>query len=276
MKPIKISIITVNYNNKQGLLKTINSVAAQTALDFEFIIIDGASSDGSKELLQENSGKFTYWSSEPDLGIYHAMNKGIRIARGEYLLFLNSGDILHDNQVIAKVEEQMQGNYSLYYGDIIYDEIHTQTKRTFPEKLNFSFFYIQNLSHQASFIKKTLFDELFLYTEDFKIVSDWEFFTCAVCKLNVPYKHLDMLITTYDATGISSDTENHTLMNKEREISLNKHFPAFLEDYTYVPELKNKRVRQFLFIKEHRIAWRTLKTIMSLILLFLPKFNKTA
>ncbi|WP_052496577.1 glycosyltransferase family 2 protein [Pedobacter lusitanus] len=158
---IKLSIITVNYNDSAGLQKTINSVLNQSLQNFEFIIIDGNSNDGSKELLQQNSEPSIRWISEPDNGIYHAMNKGTRMATGEYLLFLNSGDILFDTEVIKQVDQEIDGTYGIYYGDIIFEEPEQQKKIVFPDKLSFTFFYKQSLSHQASFIKKALFDELF-------------------------------------------------------------------------------------------------------------------
>ena len=106
----KLSIITINRNNAAGLRKTIESVVSQTYTDFEYIIIDGASTDGSVEVIKEYAeatlpcgeglGERLYWVSEPDKGIYNAMNKGILKAQGEYLLFLNSGDWLVDKDVI--------------------------------------------------------------------------------------------------------------------------------------------------------------------------------
>jgi len=100
---MKLSIITVNLNNKSGLQKTIDSVISQTYKDFEWIIIDGGSTDGSKELIEQYSQYITYWISEPDKGIYNAMNKGIVQAKGEYLQFLNSGDALYDKYVLDKI-----------------------------------------------------------------------------------------------------------------------------------------------------------------------------
>ena len=99
----KISIITINYNDLKGLQKTFNSVVNQSNKDFEYIVIDGGSSDGGKEFLEQNSDKLAYWISEKDSGVYNAMNKGIKAAKGEYLLFLNSGDFLVDDNVIEKV-----------------------------------------------------------------------------------------------------------------------------------------------------------------------------
>ncbi len=269
-----ISIITVNYNNATGLKKTIESVLQQTSKNFEFIIIDGGSTDESKAIIKQYGDGLDYWVSEPDHGIYHAMNKGIRKATGNYLLFLNSGDCLYDKEVFEKLNVLLNDSYDIYYGDIIYDEITRQSKRTFPDQLNFSFFLEHNLSHQASFIRKNLFDQYFYYDEDFKIVSDWAFFIYVICKQNASYKHLDLVITTYDATGLSSDLSNHKVMHTERAKVIERDFPLFIQDYQTLSLLKSKRTLQFLYIKKHKIAWQILKILMRLILIFLPKTKK--
>ena len=98
-----LSIITINYNNAAGLEKTIKSVISQTCKRYEFIIIDGGSKDGSKDIIEKYQDQITYWVSEPDNGIYNAMNKGVKVAKGEYCIFMNSGDIFVDNDVIRDV-----------------------------------------------------------------------------------------------------------------------------------------------------------------------------
>ncbi|MFT4805390.1 MAG: glycosyltransferase involved in cell wall biosynthesis, partial [Psychroserpens sp.] len=100
---MKLSIITINFNNAVGLKKTIESVVNQTSNDFEYIVIDGGSNDGSVDVIKEYEAKVSYWVSEVDKGIYHAMNKGILLAKGDYLEFLNSGDILVNETVIQKI-----------------------------------------------------------------------------------------------------------------------------------------------------------------------------
>ena len=104
---MKISIITVVFNNKVGLEATIQSVINQTYNDIEYIIIDGGSEDGTKEILEQYSSNINYWVSENDNGIYHAMNKGAAKASGSYLLFLNAADVLADNKVIEKVVDEI-------------------------------------------------------------------------------------------------------------------------------------------------------------------------
>ena len=114
---MKISIITVNYNDKLGLEKTIKSVLDQENVVFEYLVIDGNSNDGSKDIIEKYKDKINYWVSEPDSGIYNAMNKGIRAATGDYLLFLNSGDWLFENNSIANVDKLITGSKDIYYGN---------------------------------------------------------------------------------------------------------------------------------------------------------------
>ncbi|MGV3547381.1 MAG: glycosyltransferase, partial [Pedobacter sp.] len=116
----KITIITVNFNNLKGLKKTAESVLSQTYKDFEFIIVDGGSRDGSKEYIEEISDNVTLWVSEPDSGIYNAMNKGIKMAKGDYICFLNSGDIFFDETTLNSVANQVDGEIGIYYGDMIW------------------------------------------------------------------------------------------------------------------------------------------------------------
>ena len=267
----RISIITINYNDQLGLQKTIESVISQTYTGIEFIVVDGDSSDGSKGIIDQYSSQITKWVSKKDKGIYHAMNKGIKMATGDYLLFLNSGDSLIDLEVVKTVSNEMTDNKDLYYGDIYFKRKDKTTKETFPETLTFDFFYYNNLSHQATFIKRTLFDDLFLYNESYKIAADWEFFIYAICKANVSYRHLPIYITLYDGTGISSNEKNKEIITNEREMTINKYFPAFKDDYALISQFREKRMKHLLTIKNNPIAWRILKSFMSVLLVFIPK-----
>lgn len=97
---MKLSIITINYDNKEGLLKTILSVVNQINHDYEYIIIDGGSNDGSVDIIKDYADKIDYWVSSKDKGIYNAMNKGIDVAKGEYCIFMNSGDTFYDSNTL--------------------------------------------------------------------------------------------------------------------------------------------------------------------------------
>ncbi len=270
----KISIITINYNDKVGLEKTFYSVINQTSKIFEYIIIDGGSTDGCKEFLEQNTDKITYWISEKDSGIYNAMNKGIRAAKGDYLLFLNSGDDLYSTKVLQEVEREIDGTKDLYYGNAIFKYSHGDVFVSYPNKLTFDFFTNNSLCHQASFIKRTLFENIFYYNEDFKVISDWEFMIYSLCIKSISYKHIAVTVSFYDLGGISSNPEYKSVIKEETDIVMNKYFSMFIDDYhemNDLRELKSKRVLNILHIKKFPIAWKFLKGISNLILIFLPK-----
>lgn len=272
----KLSIITINYNDKQGLQKTIESVINQTWKDFEFIVIDGNSTDGSVALIEQYSNEINYWVSEIDTGVYHAMNKGIKIANGEYLLFLNSGDFLVDNNILNQVVNKLDNNVSIFYGNLFYSELGKRIALwTPPNELSFSYLLNFSLPHPASFIKKELFFKYFLYNESLQIVSDWEFFIFCLCKMNEPYKHLDIVISDFDNGGISSKKENLEKIEKEKTKTLMNHFPLFKTDYLIINEYNSKRNKQFNLIKKSKLSWKILKGLLNFLMLFQKnKFSK--
>jgi len=267
----KISIITINYNDKIGLEKTIESVISQSCKDFEYIIIDGNSSDGSKELIENHKDSVDYWVSEPDTGIYNAMNKGIRAAKGNYLLFLNSGDYLCDHNTIQKVTASIDGDIDLYYGDAIFKREEKDELVIYPDKLSFYFFTHNSLCHQASFIKRSLFDAVFYYNEKFSIISDWEFIVYCICIKNISYKHIDIFVSYYDYDGISSNPNSKSTISIETEIVMNTYFSAFSDDYKNISAISDRRVRDVVYIRQFPIAWKILKKCIKAILFFLPK-----
>lgn len=270
----KISVITVNFNDKKGLSKTLESVTNQSYKDFEFIVIDGGSTDGSKELIEQYQDKITHWVSEKDKGVFDAMNKGIRLAKGEFLIFMNGGDCFYNNSVLEDVSSSLTSEFDIYYGDNYKESGNSKRLKTYPEKLSFSFFYTSSINHQSTFIRRTLFDEHFYYNEDYKIASDWEFFIYAICHKNVAYKYLKKTIAVYDFTGISSNPKFRDLYNEEKKVTFQKYFSAFEEDYKEVDVLNSKRFLQFQHLKENKVTWKLLKAFISLLLLFSPKIEK--
>lgn len=227
-----ISIITINYNDKAGLERTIKSVREQCMVNFEHIIIDGASSDGSTEVIELYKDGFSYWISEPDRGIYEAMNKGIKAAKGAYLLFLNSGDMLSHSHILTRFSCICNDQKDIYYGDLHFVGDSIKTRVCFPPAVSFDYFYNNGyLPHPSSFIKKSLFDRLGMYDESYSIVADWDFFIRAICTHNATYKHINEVVTDFDLNGISSKSEYHELKLEEKSRILSTHFSAYLIDY---------------------------------------------
>ena len=230
-----LSIITINLNNLEGLKKTIESVLAQTWQDFEYIVIDGGSNDGSKELIKSRKEQLKYWISEPDSGIYNAMNKGIIKSSGKYLLFLNSGDHLKDDDILEKIKDRIENQDLIYFDLEMYDD-NKRILRKYPDHLTFSFFLKDSLPHPATFIKRELLLQEGLYDESYKIISDWKFFIDAVCKNNCSYTYVNECLTEFNLYGISSTEKMRMEMYRERKKFLEENYPAFLKDYE---ELEN-------------------------------------
>lgn len=265
-----ISIITINYNDAAGLEATIRSVANQTHQDYEHVVIDGDSSDGSKEVIQKYRDHFSYAVSEPDSGIYNAMNKGIRASKGDYLLFLNSGDALFDNDVLEKVAVQLSDEYKIYYGNVlrVFNSGVTKTKY-YPKELSFSFFVDSALAHQTVFIDRKLFSEISYYNESYQVLADWEFLILAICKQHIPYKHLGMVVANYDMTGISSQPEGKKIMKQERDRCYREHFPLFYKDYLELLKtralLNSRGMRLYRKIQENKMTQKLNYWVMKLL-----------
>lgn len=227
---LKLSIITINYNNLKGLRKTVESVLNQTWQEFEYIIIDGDSTDGSAAYVESKNDLLHYWVSEPDKGVYHAMNKGIAKASGEYLLFLNSGDHFYNTKILGK-----NTHFVIDY-DLIYFNLYVvgETKKfikEYPDILSFAYFLNESLPHPATFIKKSMIVNYGYYDESLKIIGDWKLFIDCVCKDNVSYKRIDATLSTFYLDGMSSNPDNKNSIVQERQIILKSEYAAFTKDF---------------------------------------------
>jgi glycosyltransferase involved in cell wall biosynthesis len=238
---VHLSIITINLNNSLGLTNTLESVICQHYQDYEYIIIDGGSTDGSVDVIQDHSDKLSYWISEPDHGIYHAMNKGIIKSAGDYLLFLNSGDRLTEPGILSRVAEYF-GKADILFGNLInhYEQHGIFKEVRFPDKVTFDYFHTSSLPHPSSFIKRSLFNNYGFYNENLRIASDWEFFVKAIIRNNCSYLHLDFPVSVYNMNGISENPDYRQHMYSEVKNSLNEHFPNFLSDYDELHRLRKE------------------------------------
>lgn len=264
---MKLSIVTINYNNAEGLRKTMESVLAQTYTEIEYIIVDGASTDGSVDVIRELATcPTTKWVSEKDTGIYNAMNKGIRMATGEYIQILNSGDILAADDVTERMFQAM-GNgllaideetnrqspianlpqIPIFYGNMI--KVNAQGKvvgKSGYTEYSLRQFYSSTLNHDCAYIRRDLFEEYGLYDENLKIVSDWKWYLQVIGLGKVKPEYVDIDVTIFDDGGISET--NLTLRNAERRKVLEEVMPpAVLWDYdTHAFEMEQmKRLRRW-------------------------------
>lgn len=258
----QLSIITINLNNAIGLQKTIESVVKQTSQDFEYIVIDGGSTDGSVEVIKRYAAKITYWISEPDNGIYNAMNKGIKLAQGTYCQFLNSGDYL----LAPNVTEQMLHNVpdcSIVYGNKIreYNGKLKVEKSYAGRQITLLDLYRSTIFHSCAYIKRSLFEKYGFYDETLKIVSDWKFYLITVGLYNESIVYRDIDMVWFDSNGISST--NYALDKQEREAVLKSVLPEtirldyeqFSKDIQIINRLKVNKVSWFLVVSMYRIIF---------------------
>ncbi len=233
-----LSIITINRNNVAGLEKTMLSVVSQTFKEFEYIVVDGASTDGSVEVIKKLEPEFgdrLKWVSKSDKGIYNAMNKGIRMASGEYIQILNSADCLASDDVMERMlaELEKQGCPSILYGNMVkcFPNGQKMIDKCFAgQEITMLGMFTGTLNHDPAFIRRDLFEKYGYYDESLKIVSDWKWYMQAIILGEEKPKYADINMTLFDMTGISET--NKELDKAERKQVLEQMFPkAILADY---------------------------------------------
>lgn len=256
---MELTIITINYNNYSGLKETLKSVNEQTNKNFEYIVIDGASTDGSVDLLNEYKEVITKCISEKDNGIYNAMNKGIQLATKDYILFLNSGDTLYDQNTIKDIMNIE------FKADIVEGDTYCIKNKklshiwTAPDEITANTFYSGSICHQSSFIKRTLFTNC-LYNESYKIVSDWEFFFKQLIFKNATYQKIPRIVSKFDITGISNtprlmQLHKHELVQAKKELMpyiWRKDYEEFIGNRTELEiwSYKNRKSAIVILISE--------------------------
>lgn len=222
------SIITVCLNESESIRATCESIVSQVCSDFEWIVIDGASTDGTLDILSEYEDKISCLVSEPDDGVYDAMNKGIKHASGKYVLFLNGGDWLYTSQALQHVSEAPARD--LIYGDLsVLNESGEQTVLSYPDSLESGYFLHRGLPHQATFIRRDLFGLHGGYDTAFEICADSDLFMRLVLTGNVSYAHVPQVFSVFSWGGISS---SGSVRHKARRIAethqlKKKHYPAY-------------------------------------------------
>ncbi len=213
----KLSIITINLNNREGLEKTIKSVVNQTFKDYEYIVVDGNSTDGSVEIIGKYEDKIYFSISERDTGVYNAMNKGIHHARGEYCLFLNSGDYLYSENTLAEVFSK-ERKEDIVYGNMIIEYASGKKELgKMPDQITMEHMIKDTLWHPVSFIKRDIFERFGLYREDLKITADYDFFLKNIFINKVITCHIPVPIAVFLLGGMSSHPSNTEILKSERE-----------------------------------------------------------
>ncbi len=262
---MKVSILTINLNNKNGLANTMQSVFNQKFTDFEYIVIDGGSTDGSKELIEENAKKIDYWVSEKDKGLYHAMNKAIKAAKGEYCFFLNSGDYFVNATVLNDIFSTDR-NADIISGNVLKLRENGKWNRVKShEVISLHKLMIASLPHQASFIKRYLFDQIGFYNEKFKIVSDWEFFLKALILNDYKYQHCEIDVSYFLLDGISSQKSSGALAKMESVECIETHFEKLKDDLIEYRYFYNSNIgNMYMQLRSYPKLYNTVERICEL------------
>ena len=227
MKQPFLSIVTINYNDAIGLERTMSSVLEQEYTDFEFIVIDGGSNDRSLDILRKVEEKLAYWVSEKDTGIYNAMNKGIAAAKGEFLLFLNGGDLL-----TSKTALQDFISHPSFRGDIVYGDYKFEKgEKVYPDTLYPAYFMKTSLPHQSTFFRKNVFEQLGNYDESYRMGGDRDFFIKAYLCGQYEFVHVPYFLSFFNLDGISNDEVHQKQKKEEDERMFKANYGALYDDY---------------------------------------------
>lgn len=222
MNKIKITVVTVVYNCVESIEDTILSVLNQTYDNVEYIIIDGGSTDGTQDIFKKYEDSFSYWISEPDMGIYDAMNKGIKAAKGDWILFLNSGDLFYKNSTLFDIQSQLLNCDVLYGQTSIKQKNGDLLLRSFyPTRLDWKTipYCHQSVLIKRSFLVRHLFDTTY------KIAADFNQYFCLKAS-KAKFKSTNEVISIYDNDGFSA--KNHKkLLLEYKKISLKNHISWF-------------------------------------------------
>lgn len=229
---MKVSVITISYNVVSVIEKTIKSVIEQNSDDFEYIIVDGNSTDGTVDVIRKYDSHITQWISEPDKGIYNAMNKGVSLASGDYCIFMNAGDVFYSNDVLKIVNSQLDGKTSIIMGNQVY--VNSKGFSHYGhhwKSVTLRCLFRGSLFHQASFIRRS--DLLSTpYDESLRMVSDWKFAHDILIQQNKAYKGIDINVCLFDTGGITNT--NVELRIRECKQVLDSMYPKKVQaDYIH-------------------------------------------
>jgi glycosyltransferase involved in cell wall biosynthesis len=273
---MRLSIITINYNNASGLRKTLVSVASQTYRNIEHIIVDAASTDGSVDVIRdyESANRSSVhpltivWSSKKDKGIYNGMNIGIQRATGDYIQILNSGDLLAAPDVTERMMAALdslntkrstlnEDAINILYGNMLksYDGKTIINRDTCGGEMytpkSFLYFYKGTLNHDCAYIRRDLFEKYGLYNEDMKICSDWEWYVRAIVLGGEKPVYTNIDVTIFDMNGVSeSYGKNADIIKRERREYLESILPpSVLRDY----DMYAFPITQYQRLKKHHL-----------------------
>jgi glycosyltransferase involved in cell wall biosynthesis len=216
MEDIEVSIITVCLNEIERISGTIESIVRQNYPSKELIVVDGGSSDGTLKYLEENRGSFSHLVSEKDSGVYHAMNKGVQLAKGNYVLFMNGGDRFYSDNVLSELLNLGQGE-DILYGDFssVYPDGSTTITR-YPSKVGYMFLTFNCICHQAIMCRRSLFDRVGYFDTGYQIASDYSFLVQSVLVHNYSTRHIPLIVSWFYRDGLSDLATSKQRLRLER------------------------------------------------------------
>ena len=243
IETMKLTIITINYNNLNGLRRTLPSIMSQTYTGYELIVVDGGSTDGSKEYIQSQD-RINHWVSEPDNGVYNAMNKGVKMAHGEYCIFMNSGDMFFSPLALEEAVP-MLCDADFYTGSSVFIEEEKAYPCIPPDVITMDFMMHNALNHQSTFTRTDILKK-HPFNENHKIVSDWELFFEEWHINKCSYKRIPTKVSVYFMDGISSlnkeQAECERIEVAERILGKDS-VKRLLNGYCEDPEEKQRRIK---------------------------------
>jgi glycosyltransferase involved in cell wall biosynthesis len=219
------SIITICRNESNKIRETCESIVSQKYYNYEWIVIDGASTDGTISILQEYSRHISILVSESDGGIYEAMNKGLSIAKGKYVVFMNGGDSFASPRVLDKVASSP--DVDLIYGDIFLNSVSGEVVK-FPDQLYDGYLLRKTIPHQATFYNMQLFDRIGNFNTSYRIAADYELYVRMLEIAKVSYYHISEPLAICDQDGISSNTKLRKIRRRENHRVRKKYFKKYL------------------------------------------------
>jgi len=249
-----VSVITVVLNDNRHIASTIESVLSQTYQNREYIIIDGGSTDGTVDIIRKYENELSYWMSEPDKGLYDAMNKGTCLAKGEWISYMNSGDLFSSNDILNKI---FSDNYNYIYNkDVIYSDVIAKMEKEFKyrkaRKIR-SFWRGLPFSHQSHFVKTSLAKNK-LFNLEYKISADYDFLY-SVYKNNASFYYFKFPISICDATkGLSKEINLFFLYKQFFKICKIYSTPlqVFLRYLILIPEVIYAIIRRYINYYKHQ------------------------
>lgn len=238
-----ISIVTVVFNGKYFLEETIQNVLNQTYKNIEYIIIDGGSTDGTIDIIKKYESEITYWSSEKDKGIYDAMNKGIDVANGDWINFMNAGDRFYENTTCSDIfkDSNYFNDIDVLYGDLIVD--YGKFQRLEMARSIESIWKGMPFSHQSAFVR-TDYHKQSKYSLNYKIGGDLEFFYKTFNEKK-KFKYIDKIISIMGVEGLSDGNRFHSIWQKHQIINDSAFSLSYniYYIYLYIDQLVRKVVK---------------------------------